>query len=238
VSLFADTVSWFADGENWSGSSGVPTRFVEHVQYSAAATVAAAAIALPVGIWLGHLRRFGTAAINVANIGRAVPSLAVILLAQQIFGLDVLPLAGPTTVFVALTLLGLPPMLINAYTGMAEVDDEVRDAARGMGYTGWQRALKVELPVATPLILTGVRISAVQIVATATLAAFVGSGGLGRYIIDGLAVNDDVELLAGAILVAALALATEALFSGLNRLVVAPGLQRTRRTPAAASGPV
>ncbi len=231
MSLPVDVIDFLVDADSWSGRSGIANRLEEHVRYSVGATVAGIALALPIGIWLGHHRRFGTAAINIANIGRALPSFALIALSQQVVGLDELPFVGPTTVFVALVALAVPPILINAYTGMAEVPDEVRDAARGMGYTGWQRATRVELPAALPLILAGVRTSAVQVVATATLAAIVGAGGLGRFIIDGLATRDFVEVASGAVLVAVLAIATELLFSGITRLAVSPGL---RRRPAAA----
>lgn len=230
MSFVVDVFQWLTDSANWTGTFGIPNRFWEHIRYSVAGLAGGIVLAVPVGIWLGHLRRFGTLAINVANIGRALPSFALLALSQQMFGLDELPFAGPTTAFVALVALAVPPILVNTYTGMAEVPDSVRDAARGMGYTGWQRALKVELPGAVALILAGVRISAVQVVATATLAAVVGSGGLGRYIIDGIAVNDQVELAAGAVLVAILAIFTELFFSGLTRLLVPAGLRRRTET--------
>ena len=213
ASLVGDVVEFLTTADNWWGRTGIATRLGEHLRYSVSAIVASVVIALPIAVWLGHRRRFGTAAINIANIGRALPTFALIVLSLEIFGFDELPLAGPTTAFVALVALGIPPILINAYTGMAEVGDDVREAALGMGYTGPRQALRVELPNALPLILTGIRVSAVQIVATATLVAIVGVGGLGRYIIDGIATSDDVEILVGSVLVAALAVLTELIFT-------------------------
>ena len=228
MSLAGDVVDFFTTADNWWGRFGIFNRAEEHLRYSASATAVAVAIALPLAIWLGHHRRFGTVAINVANVGRALPSFALIALSAQIFGLDELPFAGPTTAFIALVALAIPPILINAYVGMADVPDHVRDAARGMGYTGSQQALQVELPNALPLIIAGIRTSAVQVVATATLVAIVGAGGLGRYIIDGLATSDDAEVAAGALLVAALAIAVEGLFAALRALVLSPGLRLGR----------
>ncbi len=225
AALAGDVVEFLTTSDNWWGRLGIATRIGEHVRYSLSAIVAATAVALPLGLWLGHQRRFGTLAINIANIGRALPSFALIVLSLQVFGFDELPVAGPTTAFVALVALGIPPILINAYTGMAEVTDDVRDAARGMGYTGPSQALRVELPNALPLILTGIRVSAVQIVATATLVAVVGVGGLGRFIIDGIATQDEVEVTAGAVLVAALAILTELTFALLRRVTLSRGLR-------------
>jgi osmoprotectant transport system permease protein len=226
--LLGDVVEFFTTADNWWGRFGIVNRLEEHVRYSVSAAVVATVIALPVALWLGHLRRFGTLAINVANVGRALPSFALLALSAQIFGLDQLPIAGPTTAFIALVALGIPPILINGYSGMVGVTDDVRDAARGMGYTGREQALKVELPNALPLIIAGVRTSAVQIVATATLAAVVGAGGLGRYIYDGISTGDDAEVAAGAILVALLAIATEGVFAVLRRLALSPGLRYGR----------
>jgi osmoprotectant transport system permease protein len=225
VNFLSDTVGWLTTADNWWGTFGILNRLIEHIRYSVAAVVVATVIALPLGLWLGHLRRFGTLAINVANLGRALPSFAILALSLTIFGLDELPFAGPVTAFVALVALAIPPILINAYTGMAEVPDGVRDAARGMGHTGFEQVRSVELPNALPLVLAGIRTSAVQVIATATLAALVGAGGLGRFIIDGMAIQDDAQLAGGAVLVAALAIVTELGFAGLQRFAVSPGVR-------------
>jgi osmoprotectant transport system permease protein len=141
------------------------------------------------------------------------------------------PVIMTTTTFLALIALAIPPLVTNAYVGMAEVPADVRDAARGMGQSDRQVLFGVELPLAVPLIMAGVRTSAVQVVATATIAAVVGGGGLGRYIIDGFAVQDNVRVVAGALLVAVLSLATEVGLSGVQRLVTPAGLRAGRRTP-------
>src|SRR5207248_10815153 len=161
-----------------------------------------AAIAVPAGIALGHYGRFGALAINISNAGRAVPSFGILVIAFQVFGLCDLPIV------LALTALAVPPMVTNSYVALREVDPDIRDAARGMGYRELAQVLRVELPLAVPLIMAGIRTSAVQVVATATLAALIAGGGLGRYIVDGLATQDFVKTAAGALLVAVLALAT------------------------------
>lgn len=236
MSIFGDTYDWLTTSDNWWGTFGIVNRMEEHVRYSLSAILVATVIALPIGLWLGHLRRFGTLAINVANLGRALPSFAILALSLTIFGLDELPFAGPTTAFVALVALAIPPILINTYTGMAEVPDGVRDAASGMGHTGFEQARSVELPNALPLILAGIRTSAVQVIATATLAALVGAGGLGRFIIDGLSIQDYGQLAGGAVLVAVLAILVELGFAGLQRSVVSPGV-RSRPVRATATSP-
>lgn len=215
-------VHWFAT--SLSGPNGIPTRVLEHVWYSLVATGAAAVVALPIGIGIGHAGRGGTVAINLANAGRALPTFGLIILAFLVLGF------GFSPVLVALVVLAAPPIVTNSYAGMRAVDPDVADSARGMGMTGWQVLAKVELPIALPLVLAGLRTAAVQVVATATLAAYVGLGGLGRYLIDGLSQQRMPEVLGGAILVALLAILTEAAFAGLQRLVVVDG---TRARPPA-----
>lgn len=210
-------IAWFADPAQWSGTRGIPARTVEHVWYALVATAAAAAIALPVGIGLGHLGRGGLLAINISNIGRAIPAFGLIVLVFILSGYGLLP------VFVTLTALAVPPIVTNSYTAMRAVGTEVKEAAIGMGMTRWQRLWQAELPVALPLVLAGIRTSALQVIATATLAAFVGLGGLGRYIIDGIGL-DYPQVVGGAILVALLALLVEALLAGLQALVVSRGV--------------
>jgi osmoprotectant transport system permease protein len=207
-----DVVAWLTDGSHWRGPNGVPTRTLEHLELSASALLVVCALALPLAFWLGHIGRGGTLAINITNVGRAVPVFAVlILLAIGPVGLGV-----PATV-IALVLFGLPPVLTNAYVGVREVDRDTVEAARAMGMTGWQVLRKVELPLSVPLVLNGVRLAAVQIVATATLGAFVLGGGLGRYINSGFARQDQAELVSGALLVATLALLIEGAFELLQR---------------------
>lgn len=217
---------WFLDPANWQGPTGVPTLFRQHLGLSAAALGIACAVALPLALWLGHLGRGGQLAINVSNIGRAVPTFA--LLALLALG----PLSfGNTSTVVALVLFGIPPILTNAYVGMREVDRDVVEAARGMGMSGPEMLARVELPLATPLVMNGVRLAAVQIVATATIAALVGGGGLGRIISSGFARQDIAALVSGAILVALFAIAVEGAFALLAR-ATDPVRRARRRAPA------
>jgi osmoprotectant transport system permease protein len=224
MAFAASVIAWFANPAHWTGSAGVPVRLLEHLEMSGVAVLTGLLVALPIGIGLGHLQKFGNLAINVSNVGRAVPSFAVLVIAFQVFGL------GNYPAFVALTLLAIPPMLTNSYIGVRDVDPEVRDAARGMGMRERRVLLDVELPLAMPLIMAGIRTAAVQVVATATLAALVAGGGLGRYIIDGFGQRDDAQVFAGGVLVAALAMAVELGLSGLEQVALPRGL-RMKSTP-------
>ncbi|MHB8589187.1 MAG: ABC transporter permease [Candidatus Dormibacteraceae bacterium] len=227
MSILAQVVQWFFDPAHWHGSDGIPIRLVQHVQLSAESVALGALIALPIGIGLGHLGLFGNLAIGVSNLGRAVPSFAILVIAFQVFGL------GDTPIILALTALAVPPMVTNSYVALQEVDPDVKDAARGMGYRRLAQLVRVELPLAVPLIMAGIRTSAVQVVATAALAALIAGGGLGRYIIDGLAEQDYAKEFAGALLIAALALTTEVSLWALEQLLVPRGI-RLLRAPAAA----
>jgi osmoprotectant transport system permease protein len=228
VDVLGDLIRWLTDPGQWSGPAGIPARTVQHLWYSLLATAIAAAIALPTGVGIGHLGRGGLLAINLSNLGRALPSLGIIILVFTLVGFGVVP------VLVALTALAVPPIVTNSYVGMRSVDRDVREAAEGMGMTGWQVLWRVELPVAMPLIMAGIRTSTVQVVATATLAAFVGLGGLGRYLIDGFAQRDLPQVLGGAVLVAVLSLITELALGRVQTLVVSKGL--AERSAAAAVG--
>ncbi len=219
MSLFEQVARWFADGSHWQGDFGIPNRLLEHVELSGASILAAAIIALPIGIGLGHLRRGGIIAINVANVGRAVPSFALLVIAFELVGLGWLP------AFIALVALGIPPMVTNSYIGMGEVDADIREAARGMGMRERAVLFRVELPIALPFVMAGIRTSAVNVVATATLAALVGWGGLGRFIIDGFSQRDDAQKIAGGLLVAILSILVEVSLTGLQRLSVPKGLR-------------
>jgi len=235
VGQLGDVLNWLRDAANWRGDSGAAARIFEHVQISGVAVLAAILIAVPPALWLGHKRRFGLVAINISNVGRALPSFAILVLGTQLLGLLEKPVIGSVSVFVALVALAVPPIVTNTYVGMAEVPDEVRDAARGMGLSDGQSLRRVELPLAVPLIMAGVRTSAVQVVATATIAAQLGFGGLGRFIIDGYATRASggyTDVLAGAVLVAGLALLTEA-FLGIGQRALTPrGLRPSRRRGA------
>src|SRR3954447_10996547 len=201
--IIRDVVQWFTDGAHWTGDDGIPHRLFQHVVISGEAILIALVITMPIALWLGHVGRGGFLAINVSNIGRAMPSFAVLVLAAQLIGI------GSKPAVIALVALAIPPIMTNTYVGMREVDSDARDAARGMGVSGWQMLRRVEVPLAAPLILTGIRTSAVQVVATATLAALVAAGGLGRFIVDGLPQADYAQVVAGAVLVALVSLAVE-----------------------------
>ncbi len=226
MSFLAKVVTWLTDPANWHGSDGIPTRLLEHVELSAEAVAIGALIALPIGIVLGHYGRFGNVAINISNVARAVPSFAILAIAFQFLGL------GNTPIILALTALAIPPMLTNSYVALSEVDPDIKEAARGMGYRELARLFRIELPLAVPLVMAGIRTSAVQVVATATLAALIAGGGLGRFIIDGYAQQIYQEVFAGALMVALLALATELSLSWVERMLVPRGI-RLLRIPAA-----
>lgn len=218
MDVVTDVIAWLTDPAQWSGPDGIPVRTLQHLWYSLLATVIAAAIALPIGIFIGHTGRGALVAVNLTNLGRAIPSLGIIILMFTLVGFGIVP------VLVALVALAIPPIVTNSYIGIRSVDRDVREAAEGMGMRGRQVLWQVELPVAMPLIMAGIRTSAVQVVATATLAAFVGLGGLGRYLIDGLSQRDLPQVVGGAILVAVLSLATELVLGRVQTLVVSEGL--------------
>ncbi|MEU2060552.1 ABC transporter permease subunit [Streptomyces sp. NPDC013455] len=208
---------WLADPAHWSGEDGVRHRLLQHLALTVVCLLVSCLIALPVALVLGHLGKGGALAVNISNVGRAVPTFAVLVL------LLLTPVGtwgeGPTVV--ALVLFAVPPLLTNAYVGMREVDRGVVQAARGMGMTGRQLLFRVELPLSLPLLLNGVRIAAVQLVATATIAALAGGGGLGRIITAGFNLASTPQVVAGALLVAVLALLVEGLFEAAERLAPA-----------------
>ena len=218
MNVVNEVLAWLTDPAQWSGPDGIPVRTLQHLYYSLLATAIAAAIALPVGVLIGHTGRGAVFAVNLTNLGRAIPTLGIIILVFILAGFGIVP------VLVALTALAVPPIVTNSYVGVRSVDPEVREAAEGMGMRGRQVLWKVELPVAMPLIMAGIRTSTVQVVATATLAAYVGLGGLGRYLIDGFSQRDLPQVVGGAILVAVLALLIELALGRLQTLVVSRGL--------------
>ncbi|MEU6506999.1 ABC transporter permease [Streptomyces sp. NPDC046942] len=217
MSTLAAAWHWLTDPAHWSGDDGIRHRLLQHLVLTVVCLAVSCVIALPVALVLGHLGKGGALAVNVSNAGRAVPTFAVLVL------LLLTPVGrwgeGPTVV--ALVLFAVPPLLTNAYVGMREVDRSVVRAARGMGMTGRQMLLRVELPLALPLVLTGVRIAAVQLVATATIAALAGGGGLGRIITAGFNLASTPQVVAGAILVAVFALVVEGAFEVAERLALA-----------------
>ena len=214
-----NVLSYLLDPAHWTGSQGIPIRLLEHLGYTALTLVIALVIAVPIGAWIGHTGRGGFLVVGLANGLRALPTLGLLVL---IVGATGLGLLGPIT---ALVILAVPPILAGTYAGVRNVDSAVVDAARGMGMRGREVLLGVELPNALPLIISGIRSSVLQVISTATIAAYVALGGLGRFIIDGLAVRDFPQMIAGSLLVAVLAVAADLLLAGLQKLVVSPGLR-------------
>jgi osmoprotectant transport system permease protein len=214
VSAVTGAWDWLTTASNWTGSEGVRHRLAEHLWFSGVSLGIALAVALPVAVTLGHLGRGGAVAVNVANVGRAVPTFAVLTLLLVAIGSD-----SDWPVIVSLVLFAVPPLITNTYVGMRQADRDVLEAARGTGMSGGQLLLRIELPPAFPLIWTGIRSAAVQVVATATLAAMAGFGGLGRIITAGFNRQITAQVVAGAVLVAALALLIEGVLLVLQRLL-------------------
>jgi osmoprotectant transport system permease protein len=223
VSFFNFAWQWLTAAGHWSGPEGVPSRLLEHVEYTALAMVISAAVALPAGVIIGHFRRGGFVVVGLANIWRSLPTLGLLILAF------VLSSGAVWAWLIPLVALAVPPILVTAYEGVLGVDPDLKDAATGMGMTPLQVLVKVEIPVALPLILLGLRTATIQVVSTATIAAYISLGGLGRYIIDGLATNNYGEVAGGAALVVLLALVVQFAFSGLARLIVPAGLRNQAR---------
>jgi osmoprotectant transport system permease protein len=221
VSFFSWAWDWVTDSANWHGADSIPHQLLAHLGYSVLPLLIAAAIAVPAGVAIGHRGgRLAVAVINLANAWRAIPTLGLLILLAVYLGFS------PLTWLLPLVVLAIPPILINSCEGVAAVDASVRDAARGMGMTTWQQVVRVEVPNALPLILVGLRTSAIFVVATATIAAYIGLGGLGRYIIDGLASDQYGPVAGGALLVVILAVLVLALFAGLSRVLIPAGLRR------------
>ncbi|GAA2236742.1 ABC transporter permease [Streptomyces indiaensis] len=212
--------AFFSDSAHWHGYDGIPQRLLEHVQYSLLALALAAAIGLPVGLLTGHTGRGGNALAFIATAARALPSFGLLVLIVIVMGFGLLP------VMIPLVVLAVPPILVTTYEAVRTVDPAPVDAARGMGMHESRILFQVEVPVALPLILSGLRSAAIQIVSTATIAAYVSLGGLGRYVVDGLYQRDYEKVVGGATLVAVLALVTLALFWAAGRVAVSPGVRR------------
>jgi osmoprotectant transport system permease protein len=227
MSLLGEVARWFADPEHWQGPHGIPVRILEHLELSVLAVAVALVIAAPIALYLGHTGRGGFIAINVANIGRALPSLALLALGLVIAIALGLGLGFWPTMF-ALVPLAIPPIMTNVYVAVREVDRDIVDAARGMGFSEGEIVREIEIPLGLPLMLAGIRTAAVNVVATATLGALVAGGALGRFIVDGLALREFDQLVAGAILVAILAIVTELTFTALERASRSPGMAAIR----------
>ena len=228
MSLFTGLWAFLSDPVNWSGSYGIPHRVLEHAEYTALALVIALFIAVPIGLYIGHTGRGAFLAINIGNAARAIPTVGLLTIIVLLVGI------GLTSVLVALVVIAIPPLLTSTDAGVRAVDRGAVDAARGMGMREREVLAKVELPLALPLMIAGMRSAGLQVVATATIAAYVALGGLGRFVIDGLAVRDYNQLLAGAVLVAVMAIVLDLVLVAAERLVVSPGVSgRLPDRPAA-----
>ncbi|MFI6754770.1 ABC transporter permease [Rhodococcus coprophilus] len=212
-------VEYFGDAANWSGPSGIPARLLEHFGYTLLAFMLTVLLALPLGLWTGHTGRGGILMTLLANAARALPTYGLLVLLVVLYGIGLVPILVP------LVALAVPPVLLNSYEGIRNVDPALTDAARGMGMTRVQVLLRAQLPVAMPLILVGMRTAAVQIVATATIAASVSFGGVGRPIVDGLARSDYALVVGGAALAAVCSVVVLGIFAVLRRVLVPEGLR-------------
>lgn len=207
-----EVIEWFRDPAHWQGSAGVPTLLGQHALLTLVSMLMATAVGLPLAVWLGHRGRGGTFAVNLSNVGRAIPIVALLsLLSLGVFGTEAFGPFGRSglATLVTLALFALPPIVTNAYTGMTEVDRDMVEAARGMGMDELTLLRRVELPLAMPLIVSGIRLAVVQVWATATIAALVAGPGLGRIIVHGYESFQTAEVVAGSLIVAAVALVLE-----------------------------
>jgi osmoprotectant transport system permease protein len=232
VNFVTETVSWLTNPLSWDGPNGIPARLAEHIEMSLVVMLIAIAIALPTGLYIGHTRRGVSLAVGLANIGRAVPTFALMgIIAPFTQAFDPGNGFGLYPTLLAMIILGIPPILVNTYAGVSEVDPDLVEAARGMGFRGGQILRTIEIPLALPVILGGIRSAAVQVIATTTLGAIFGIGGLGRFVVDGIAQNDDGMLFGGVVLVAGLAMLSEVLLSQVQRIARGPSHGRSSRWP-------
>jgi len=232
MNILSEAFGWLTTADNWTGDGGILQRLWEHIQYSALALAIALVIALPIGLFIGHTGRFESGTFLVSGSARAIPTLGLLVLLGRWYPLKLWP------VILVLVVLAVPPILANTAAGISGVDPATRDAAKGMGMTPFQVLARVEVPLAAPLILAGIRSAALQVIATATIAAYAGLGGLGRFIIDGFAVSDDARVYGASVVVAALALASEGLFV-LAQRGATPGRERpVPATPIPTTVPV
>ncbi|WP_378733708.1 ABC transporter permease [Nocardia brasiliensis] len=223
MNLFIDAWHYLTDGANWNGPAGIETRIAQHLWYSFLTIVISAAIAVPLGLVIGHTKRGAALLVGFANAMRALPTLGLLTFLVLLLGLGLIP------PLLALVTVGIPPLLAGAYAGIANVPADVVDASRAMGMTERQILFRVEVPNAMPILLTGLRGATLQVVATATIAAYVNLGGLGRYIFDGISLYRYDRVLVGALLVAVLAMVLDGLLA-ITVWASTPGTGRMQRT--------
>ncbi|MFV2061932.1 MAG: ABC transporter permease [Chloroflexota bacterium] len=236
-------IGFLVDVANWQGEAGILNRLLEHISMALLAVALASAIALPLGFYIGHTGRLQLLGINLANIGRAVPSYAVMVMLLPVM-LGLAPVLGYDPrlglrflpIFIAMVLLAIPPILVAAYAGLRSIDRDLTESSRGMGMSEPQILGKVELPLASPVIVGGFRIALLQVIATATIGAFLAGGGLGRFIIDGIARQDNGMLYCGVLLVAILAVGSDIVLSRLQRRLTPKGVRMATEGTRGMSG--
>ncbi|WP_018682313.1 ABC transporter permease [Actinokineospora enzanensis] len=227
MNVFEAVWDWLTNGDNWKttlGIIGIPQRLGEHLDYSWPPLLIGILLAIPLGALIGHTGRGGTVVVSLVNVFRALPELGLLVLLVLSMGL----LLATEALTIVLVAVALPTLLAGTYAGVRNVDRAVVDAARGMGMREWEILVKVELPNALPLILGSVRAAALQVIATASIAAAVALGGLGRFVVDGFAFREYQQMAGGAVLIAALAIVVELLLSAVQWLLVSPGLRKPR----------
>jgi osmoprotectant transport system permease protein len=244
--LMDGVVAFFLDPANWTGSTGIPNRLQEHLVICGLAVLTASLIAIPIGLYVGHTNNASGIAINLANIGRAIPSYAMMVIPLPLT-LTLAPIIGYSAnfglvwlpPFLAMTFLAIPPLLVSTYAGLRTVDQDLLEAGRGMGLRERQILTKLELPLASSIIVGGLRTATLQVIATATIAAILGGGGLGRFIFDGLnqGLAGRSSIFAGAILVATLAIGIDLLLAGVQRLLTPKALRQKTSSRAQSFSP-
>ena len=232
---FVEALRWIGTSSHWSGFDGIPVRTLEQIEIFLAAMTIAAVLAIPVGTYVGHTRKAEFLSVSIANVGRSIPSFALLvityLIVNKIAPSKAFGLVPPVAALVA---LAIPPMVTNTYVAIQAIDPDTVEAARGMGLSEREVLLGLELPLAAPLVMAGIRTSAVTVIATVPLAALTGGGTLGRYIVDGFAQHDQAKLVAGAILVALLSVLTETTFAALERAITPKTSSQPRKRPTVA----
>ncbi len=215
--VVTDTFAWIADPEHWAGDGGIPARLAEHLQYTGLVMLIATAIAVPIGLYVGHTGRGRVAVVAIAGSLRALPTLGLLILFVLLAGIGLMPPIW------ALVILTVPPLLAGTYAGIASVDRNVVDAARAMGMTELQVLFRAEFPNALPVMFGGFRTGVLQVIATVSVVAYINLGGLGRYLFDGLVLSDFPQMLAGSLLIAGLAIAIDLVLALIQRLFLSPG---------------
>ena len=223
---FGQGWQWLTDPANWQGAAGIPTRIVEHLGYTGLTLAISLAIAVPIGLYVGHTGRGRVIVVSMAGMLRALPTLGIMTL----FALIATSTLSLMPAIWSLVLLAVPPILTGVYAGISAVDRDLVDSARAMGMREAQLLFGVEVPNGLPVMLGGLRSAVLQVVSTVAVVAFISLGGLGRFIIDGLAVQDYGQVLGGAVVIAVVAIALDGILALLQRTVVSPGLRKGKST--------